>query len=882
MEYSVNEEFVRQVSAQWGGTRSRDVNSILEIVERLWGHFFSGDVAPSDGEKIRLAAKLITRCDANSDGLLNLESFLEWYRITVDIWPLIKKTVKSKIITASNTTLTWDDNLILAKVAFDDNDEDDCGRVSQEVRLVFGGAAPVCNSLAHVQKILKVADVVLDNLSEEQNITKLERIKLCEDLLNYREDKNDDRITFPAFCSWYSSIEGKLLGIRALAAKQMVAREGMQALSQHSSPMARESSVLDSQSKQQDMLVKRKLFASRESHNETPTKPLPRPPSPAREHVASMRTPAHMEGSRNVSSPSIHVEGSRNSPSVSAHVDEGFRNISPSLSGGALSHNGLIPPESSGARSSGNHIRDQSLDYAPDLTATSLLDQQSAPLDNSSPSRVKNIAKSFSVGPIAQLDLSKLKTDESDEGASNKSPTHGADDILQRLARLNITPRKSEMSNLQPPTEVEKIRIEERIDELLQSRSRWSEGREPAMPGFQSTSSLIHTLQERKPLPSISIATEAELSAADIKYSSTSVLRSQTPRSSDASTRFDNSRPHAIVTSDTSTYTPRSSASRSHVVINPEEYSLSSSPFSAKVEDELIEFYKIYNPHKLAHIVQVAQRYRNDRRGLNQALRDRYGTDLDSLRKTRLAFPRDTPRGQESSFGSPVRVPRNTGTDQNFAERSRGGGGDTGDKIFRLFGVRLVRRHDRDHGTGYIAISEVHPSRSYTGLEADQEVIMVNNRRVRGEAVGDLVRYMGIETENSLLLEVKRGSKVVSVRLPRGSFQETRTEMNYQADFSPSRVRTSTVYLQPGTPPGRSVSPISFIQPSMELGGYFHGGGHVPEASWSPMQSPRGEFRPVSPMMGHPLSMQPPAFNQPIPMIFSSGYGNMSPRNSRW
>eukprot|EP00960_Hanusia_phi_P041460 754994-Hanusia_phi.AAC.17 len=734
MKYSVNEAFIRRVSAEWGGTRSRDVNSILDITERLkpkcWDEFFSDGVQPSEEEKIRLSAKLITRCDANADGLLNLESFLEWYRITVDIWPLIKRTVKRKTvrffvcwvlpcnstqeqITVSNTDLTWDDNLILAKVAFDDNDEDDSGRVTQEVSALVVRQEGL-TSCSLNQQILKVAEVIFENLNEEQHISKVEKIKLCEDLLNYREEKFEEKITFSALCSWYSSIEGKLLGIRALAAKQMVAREGTQvsemqqeifdvspqAVNNLLSPFAMGSTVVDSPAPQQDVLVKRKLFASR--GHETPSNAIP-----------PHRTSQEQNGQGKVQGNTSSVNAKEPATVSSSGSDETVVD-----NGRQLQE--VKPPE-------GDSLLAQVQNK--DMSDTSSSQKQESPWIPHPPN-VKSIAKSFSTGPIAQLDLSKLRNNFEEDKPSSDAAS-GQDDILQRLAKINITPRRSEVAALRPPTDVEKTRIEERIDELLQDRSKRSERREAVTGGHLTPAAFMRSLQEHKPLPSISLQAEpdrpadyrpadnssvaSDRSSTDVKISTTSILKSQTSRTSDMSARTETPRSHVPLTSEAPGYTPRSLTLQRHIVLDPENYSLTS-PFpsssSSMMEDELTRFYKIHNPHKLAHVVQLAQRYHKDRLGLNAALRERYGADLDSLRAGSLPTPRQTPRSHQEAAGGGstyghARGQRNAGADPNAAERGRGGGGlDASEQIFRWFGVRLVRRREMHHDNGYIAISE--------------------------------------------------------------------------------------------------------------------------------------------------------------------------------
>eukprot|EP00282_Hemiselmis_andersenii_P033075 CAMPEP_0169473206 /NCGR_PEP_ID=MMETSP1042-20121227/25585_1 /TAXON_ID=464988 /ORGANISM="Hemiselmis andersenii, Strain CCMP1180" /LENGTH=105 /DNA_ID=CAMNT_0009587125 /DNA_START=17 /DNA_END=330 /DNA_ORIENTATION=+ len=65
-----------------------DAESLLKLVGGLWPHFFLEGPKLSAKDRVRLAAKLLTRCDAVPEGTLTVDEFCDWYSITVEIWPL--------------------------------------------------------------------------------------------------------------------------------------------------------------------------------------------------------------------------------------------------------------------------------------------------------------------------------------------------------------------------------------------------------------------------------------------------------------------------------------------------------------------------------------------------------------------------------------------------------------------------------------------------------------------------------------------------------------------------------------------------------------------------------------------------------------------------
>lgn len=74
--------------------------------------------------------------------------------------------------------------------------------------------------------MLEVATVVWASNPMGEPITSVERIKLSEELLNYRQRGNGGLMSFEDFAAWHSRIPQALAGMRSLRQKQRAARSG--------------------------------------------------------------------------------------------------------------------------------------------------------------------------------------------------------------------------------------------------------------------------------------------------------------------------------------------------------------------------------------------------------------------------------------------------------------------------------------------------------------------------------------------------------------------------------------------------------------------------------------------------------------------------------
>ena len=61
----------------------------------------------------------VHRTNATKSGLLSLDNFIEWYRVTCDVWPSIKDNLGEEKKAPSNFDLVWDDTILGAKLSFD-------------------------------------------------------------------------------------------------------------------------------------------------------------------------------------------------------------------------------------------------------------------------------------------------------------------------------------------------------------------------------------------------------------------------------------------------------------------------------------------------------------------------------------------------------------------------------------------------------------------------------------------------------------------------------------------------------------------------------------------------------------------------------------------
>jgi hypothetical protein len=138
--------------------------------------------------------------------VLSLENFVEWYRVTCDVWGATKDQINEERKPPANFDVVWDDVILSAKLAFDGFDEGDSGLITPEAMLEV--AAPIWLS--------KPSDTP---------ISKAEQVKLSEELLNYRQRRNNGLMSFEDFAAWHTRIPQALAGIRSLRQKQRVARD---------------------------------------------------------------------------------------------------------------------------------------------------------------------------------------------------------------------------------------------------------------------------------------------------------------------------------------------------------------------------------------------------------------------------------------------------------------------------------------------------------------------------------------------------------------------------------------------------------------------------------------------------------------------------------
>jgi hypothetical protein len=208
--FSPSKEYVQKITADWEaiGKGDLDADRMIPLLEPYWNLFFSGPDGKGAAmrtvdlvDKIRLQGKLITRANATRTGMLSLEDVIEWYRVTLDVWPSIKDNIGEEKKPPANFELTWDNTILSAKVAFDALDTGDRGMLE-----------PEC--------MLEVAQQVL----AETKISVVEKVKLQEDLLNYRQRINQGLMSFQDLAAWQSRIPQTLAGIRSLGQKQTAAR----------------------------------------------------------------------------------------------------------------------------------------------------------------------------------------------------------------------------------------------------------------------------------------------------------------------------------------------------------------------------------------------------------------------------------------------------------------------------------------------------------------------------------------------------------------------------------------------------------------------------------------------------------------------------------
>ena len=83
----------------------------------------------------------MSRTNATQTGVLSLENFVEWYRVTCDVWASTKDYIGEERKPPANFDLVWDDVLLSAKLAFDGFDEGDAGLITPEAMLEV--ASPV-------------------------------------------------------------------------------------------------------------------------------------------------------------------------------------------------------------------------------------------------------------------------------------------------------------------------------------------------------------------------------------------------------------------------------------------------------------------------------------------------------------------------------------------------------------------------------------------------------------------------------------------------------------------------------------------------------------------------------------------------------------------
>jgi hypothetical protein len=63
------------------------------------------------------------RANATPAGMLSIENFIEWYRVTCDLWESMRENLKEGKKPPPNFQLVWDDSMLTAKVTFDTYDD---------------------------------------------------------------------------------------------------------------------------------------------------------------------------------------------------------------------------------------------------------------------------------------------------------------------------------------------------------------------------------------------------------------------------------------------------------------------------------------------------------------------------------------------------------------------------------------------------------------------------------------------------------------------------------------------------------------------------------------------------------------------------------------
>ena len=174
-----------------------------------------------------------------------MENFIEWYRVTCDVWPSIKDSIGEEKKPPAHFDLEWDDTILSAKLAFDTYDsgclfacvlprrylQRDSHYSNQEYSFLSKlkyirtddtmRDNPVSNfctddvGLITPEEMLEVALPVWDSKPSGEPITTVEQVKLSEELLNYRQRANNGMMSFQDFAAWHSRISQ----VRALNCK---------------------------------------------------------------------------------------------------------------------------------------------------------------------------------------------------------------------------------------------------------------------------------------------------------------------------------------------------------------------------------------------------------------------------------------------------------------------------------------------------------------------------------------------------------------------------------------------------------------------------------------------------------------------------------------
>ena len=126
--------------------------------------------------------------------------------MTCDVWASSKDQIGEERKPPANFDLIWDDVLLSAKLAFDGFDEGDTGLITPEA-------------------MLEVSSPVWQTKPSQEPFTTAEQVKLSEELLNYRQRRNNGLMSFEDLAAWHARIPQALAGIRSLKQKQRAARD---------------------------------------------------------------------------------------------------------------------------------------------------------------------------------------------------------------------------------------------------------------------------------------------------------------------------------------------------------------------------------------------------------------------------------------------------------------------------------------------------------------------------------------------------------------------------------------------------------------------------------------------------------------------------------